>query len=92
MSRNRRKWDELDIQEKLGYYWVALFALLCIATAVAIFIPITESWVEEAEYSLSEEGQEDDDEDYEDDEDYDYDESEDEEDYEDDEDSEESEE
>jgi hypothetical protein len=81
MGRKNRKWDELDLSEKLGYWWVGLFVVLCLATAVAIFIPITEEWVEEAEYTMSEEGQAD----AEDDDDYDYD-DEDDEDYDDDED------
>ena len=93
MGRKHRKWDELDLSEKLGYYWVGIFAVLVIATAVAIFVPIVEDWIEEAEYTMSEEAEgdgydddddDDDDEDDEDDEDEDYeDEESDDEDYDD---------
>jgi hypothetical protein len=92
MGRKHRKWNELDLSEKLGYYWVGLFAILVFATSVAIFIPIVEDWIEEAEYSISDEGiadaAADDDYDY----DYDYDDEEDDGDYDDDSEDEEGEE
>ncbi len=80
MGRKHRKWNELDLSEKLGYYWVGLFAILVVATSVAIFIPIVEDWIEEAEYSISEEGLADA---AADDDDYDYDDEEDDGDYDD---------
>ena len=55
MAPKRRRWQELETGEKLGYYWVISFGILILGTASAILIPAFLNMLEDAEYLIEDE-------------------------------------